>query len=104
MDVFGQLSRTPSLLLDFDAHFAEIADLLADLHPAHPLLGALRALTQGGPRSSQGAWWTSAPSAPTPWCCAPSPMARRTRWCTCSSGAGGGSRLLPAARAARASG
>ncbi|HZX94394.1 MAG TPA: hypothetical protein VFE90_07745 [Myxococcales bacterium] len=55
MDVFGQLSRTPSLLLDFDAHFAEIADLLADLHPAHPLLGALRALTQGGPRSSQAA-------------------------------------------------
>jgi hypothetical protein len=50
------LADIPERMRDHDlAHVAEIADLLADLHPAHPLLGALRALTQGGPRRSQAA-------------------------------------------------
>ena len=37
------------------AHLNEIADLLADLMPAHPMIAGLRALAAGGPRSSRAA-------------------------------------------------
>lgn len=50
------LSDLPGRILDHDrAHLAEIAGLLADLVPAHPLIPRLRALAAGGPRSSKAA-------------------------------------------------
>ena len=50
------LAEMPRRMLDHDrAHCNEIADLLADLVPHHPLLPALRALAQGGPQSSKAA-------------------------------------------------
>jgi hypothetical protein len=50
------LEQIPARMLDHDlAHFNEIADLLADLVPRHPLLATLRALAQGGPLSSKAA-------------------------------------------------
>ena len=43
-------------MLDHDfAHLNEIADLLADLMPRHAMLAGLRALAQGGPKSSKAA-------------------------------------------------
>jgi DinB superfamily len=50
------LSEVPRRMLDHDfAHLNEIADLLADLLPGHPMLAGLRALAQGGPKSSRAA-------------------------------------------------
>jgi hypothetical protein len=50
------LADLPGRILDHDrAHANEIADLLADLLPSHPLIGELRALAHGGPRSSKAA-------------------------------------------------
>lgn len=50
------LSQMPRRMLDHDfAHCNEIADLLSDLSPRHPLIAGLRALAQGGPRSSKAA-------------------------------------------------
>jgi hypothetical protein len=50
------LSDLPGRILDHDrAHLGEIADLLADLFPAHPLISTLRALAAGAPRSSKAA-------------------------------------------------
>jgi len=50
------LADLPRRILDHDrAHLNEIADLLADLVPQHPMIGELRALAQGGPKSSKAA-------------------------------------------------
>ena len=50
------LSDMPRRMLDHDlAHLNEIADLLADLLPGHPMIEGLRAIAQGGPRSSKAA-------------------------------------------------
>jgi len=50
------LGEMPRRILDHDlAHLNEIADLLADLMPAHPMIDELRALARGGPRSSKAA-------------------------------------------------
>ena len=50
------LADLPPRILDHDrAHFNEIADLLADLLPAHPLLPGLREAARGGPKSSKAA-------------------------------------------------
>ena len=50
------LADIPGRILDHDrAHLNEIADLLADVVPAHPMIGELRALAEGGPRSSKAA-------------------------------------------------
>ncbi len=50
------LEQVPRRMLDHDlAHLNEIADLLADLSPRHPGIASLRALAQGGPRSSKAA-------------------------------------------------
>ena len=50
------LAGMPGRIFDHDrAHLNEIADLLADLVPAHPMIGELRALAQGGPKSSKAA-------------------------------------------------
>jgi len=50
------LSEVPRRMLDHDfAHLNEIADLLAELMPGHPMLEGLRALAQGGPKSSRAA-------------------------------------------------
>jgi hypothetical protein len=50
------LSEIPGRIVDHDrAHLNEIADLLSDLAPAHPMMGELRALAQGGPKSSKAA-------------------------------------------------
>lgn len=50
------LSEMPRRMLDHDfAHLNEIADLLAELMPGHPMLEGLRALAQGGPKSSKAA-------------------------------------------------
>jgi DinB family protein len=51
-----RLSDLPRRMLDHDfAHLNEIADLLADLMPSHPMIDELRALAQGGPKSSKAA-------------------------------------------------
>jgi hypothetical protein len=48
------LSELPRRMREHDlAHLGEIADLLSELAPQHPMLAGLRALAQGGPRSSQ---------------------------------------------------
>src|SRR5262249_18456944 len=48
------LADLPRRILDHDrAHLNEIADLLADLSPTHPMIPELRALGQGGPKSSK---------------------------------------------------
>ena len=50
------LADMPRRILDHDlAHLNEIADLLADLVPAHPLIPELRAIAAGGPKSSKAA-------------------------------------------------
>lgn len=50
------LDEMPGRIHDHDrAHLNEIADLLADLLPAHPMIGELRALAAGGPRTSKAA-------------------------------------------------
>jgi uncharacterized damage-inducible protein DinB len=50
------LAEMPGRIVDHDrAHLNEIADLLSDLVPAHPMIGELRALAQGGPKSSKAA-------------------------------------------------
>lgn len=50
------LSGMPQRMLDHDlAHLNEIADLLAGLLPGHPMIAGLRALAQGGPKSSKAA-------------------------------------------------
>jgi len=50
------LADMPRRMLDHDfAHLNEIADLLADLVPSHPLIAELRAIARGGPRSSKAA-------------------------------------------------
>ena len=50
------LAELPRRILDHDlAHLNEIADLLADLMPAHPMIAGLRALAAGGSRSSRAA-------------------------------------------------
>jgi DinB family protein len=48
------LSEVPRRMREHDlAHLGEIADLLFELAPEHPMIAGLRALAQGGPRSSQ---------------------------------------------------
>jgi hypothetical protein len=50
------LADIPGRILDHDrAHLNEIADLLTDLVPGHPMIDELRTLAQGGPRSSKAA-------------------------------------------------
>jgi len=50
------LAEMPGRIVDHDrAHLNEIADLLADLVPAHPMIAELRGLAQGGPKSSKAA-------------------------------------------------
>src|SRR5437868_5922793 len=50
------IAELPRRILDHDlAHLNEIADLLADLMPAHPMIAGLRALAAGGARSSRAA-------------------------------------------------
>jgi len=50
------LTEVPWRILDHDfAHLNEIADLLADLLPSHPMIAELRAIAQGGPKSSKAA-------------------------------------------------
>ena len=50
------VAEMPGRILDHDrAHLNEIADLLTDLMPAHPMIGELRGLAQGGPKSSKAA-------------------------------------------------
>jgi hypothetical protein len=50
------LADMPRRILDHDlAHLNEIADLLADLLPSHPLIAELRAIAHGGPQSSKAA-------------------------------------------------
>jgi hypothetical protein len=50
------LAEIPRRMLDHDlAHLNEIADLLSDLVPRHPMIAGLRALAQGGPKSSKAA-------------------------------------------------
>jgi hypothetical protein len=50
------LAEMPGRIVDHDcAHVNEIAGLLSDLVPAHPMIGELRALAQGGPKSSKAA-------------------------------------------------
>jgi len=50
------LAEVPRRILDHDvAHLNEIADLLADLLPSHPMIAELRAIAQGGPKSSKAA-------------------------------------------------
>ena len=50
------LAEMPGRFVDHDrAHLNEISDLLADLVPAHPMIAELRALAQGGPKSSKAA-------------------------------------------------
>jgi hypothetical protein len=50
------LADLPRRILDHDlAHLNEIADLLADLLPSHPMIAELRAVAQGGPKSSKAA-------------------------------------------------
>jgi DinB family protein len=50
------LAEMPGRILDHDrAHLNEIADLLSDLVPAHPMIAELRGLAQGGPKSSKAA-------------------------------------------------
>jgi len=50
------LADLPRRILDHDrAHLNEIADLLADLVPAHPMIAELRSLAQGGPKTSKAA-------------------------------------------------
>ena len=50
------LAEMPGRIVDHDrAHLNEIADLLSHLVPAHPMIGELRALAQGGPKSSKAA-------------------------------------------------
>jgi hypothetical protein len=50
------LADLPRRIFDHDrAHLNEIADLLNDLVPQHPLIAELRALAQGGPKSSKAA-------------------------------------------------
>jgi hypothetical protein len=49
------LAELPRQILDHDlAHLNEIADLLADFIPTHPMITGLRQLAQDGPRSSRG--------------------------------------------------
>jgi hypothetical protein len=51
-----RISDFPQRMLDHDrAHANEIADLLVDLAPGHPCIAELRALAEGGPRTSQAA-------------------------------------------------
>lgn len=48
------LSDLPRLMREHDlAHVNQVADLLFELAPQHPMLAGLRALAQGGPRRSQ---------------------------------------------------
>jgi len=50
------LADLPRRILDHDlAHLNELADLLTDLVPAHPMIAELRALAQDGPKSSKAA-------------------------------------------------
>jgi hypothetical protein len=50
------LAEIPRRMLDHDlAHLNEVADLLSDLLPRHPMIDGLRALAQGGPKSSKAA-------------------------------------------------
>lgn len=50
------LADLPRRIFDHDrAHLNEIADLLADLVPQHSMIAELRALAQGGPKSSKAA-------------------------------------------------
>lgn len=50
------LAEMPGRIVDHDrAHMNEIADLLSDLTPAHPMIEELRGLAQGGPKSSKAA-------------------------------------------------
>jgi hypothetical protein len=50
------LAEIPRRMLDHDfAHLNEIADLLSDLLPRHPMIDGLRALAQAGPKSSKAA-------------------------------------------------
>jgi len=50
------LAVMPQRILGHDfAHLNEIADLLADLLPSHPMIAELRAIAQGGPKSSKAA-------------------------------------------------
>ena len=50
------LADIPRRILDHDlAHLNEIADLLTDLVPAHPMIAELRQLARNGPKSSKAA-------------------------------------------------
>jgi len=50
------LAVMPQRILDHDfAHLNEIADLLADLLPSLPMIDELRAIAQGGPKTSKAA-------------------------------------------------
>jgi len=50
------LAEIPRRILDHDlAHLNEIADLLADVLPSHPMIAELRVIAQGGPKSSKAA-------------------------------------------------
>jgi len=50
------LAEIPRRMLEHDlAHLNEIADLLSELMPRHPIIDGLRALAQGGPKSSKAA-------------------------------------------------
>ena len=50
------IAELPRRILDHDlAHLNEIADLLADLMPAHPMIAGLRAVAADAPRSSRAA-------------------------------------------------
>ena len=48
------LADLPRRMREHDlAHLDQIADLLSELAPQHPMIAGLRALAGGGPRSSQ---------------------------------------------------
>jgi len=50
------LAELPGRIADHDrAHLNEVAGLLSDLVPAHPMIDELRGLAQGGPKSSKAA-------------------------------------------------
>jgi len=50
------LGELPARIAAHDrSHFGEIADLLSDLVPAHPLIPTLRALSAGAPSSAKAA-------------------------------------------------
>jgi hypothetical protein len=50
------LADLPRRMLDHDfAHFNEIADLLAEVVPGHPMIAELRQVAAGGPKTSRAA-------------------------------------------------